>query len=184
MWRRWRYSRTLWWMLSLDWLTLRTRTHSILMTRANYTEARPCPYQVSLYTVPSRTGMGILTVPWPHPQSHSARISWTIIFIHWLFVVFYLSFVVTPLCSNASELVSSLIFAYKKKKVSSSMTFSQVYPADINNWFNIHSFCGAYIIPYLNIIWTKELYEYFHFIWILHHYLSIFLVSMYSDNHC
>ena len=39
---------------------------------------------------------------------------------------FYVSFVVTPLCSNASELVSSLIFASKKTKVNSSMTYSQV----------------------------------------------------------
>ena len=39
---------------------------------------------------------------------------------------FYVSFVVTPLCSNASELVSSLIFAAKKKKENISMTFAQV----------------------------------------------------------
>lgn len=37
-----------------------------------------------------------------------------------------MSFVVTPLCSNASELVSSLIFAAKKKKENISMTFAQV----------------------------------------------------------
>ena len=42
------------------------------------------------------------------------------------FSVFYLSFIVTPLCSNASELMSSLIFASKKKKNTSSLTFSQV----------------------------------------------------------
>jgi len=41
-------------------------------------------------------------------------------------IAFYVSFVVTPLCSNASELVSSLIFASKKMKVNSSMTYSQV----------------------------------------------------------
>ena len=41
-------------------------------------------------------------------------------------IAFYLSFVITPFCSNASELVSSLIFASKKKKVNSSLTFSQV----------------------------------------------------------
>lgn len=41
-------------------------------------------------------------------------------------IVFYISFIVTPICSNASEIVSSLIFASKKKKVTSSMTFSQV----------------------------------------------------------
>ena len=42
------------------------------------------------------------------------------------FLVFYLSFIITPLCSNASELVSSLIFAAKKQKNTSSLTFSQV----------------------------------------------------------
>lgn len=42
-------------------------------------------------------------------------------------LVFYLSFVITPICSNASELVSSLIFASKKKKINSSMTYSQVW---------------------------------------------------------
>ena len=42
------------------------------------------------------------------------------------FLAFYVSFVVTPLCSNASELVSSLIFASKKKKENISMTYAQV----------------------------------------------------------
>ena len=35
---------------------------------------------------------------------------------------FYVSFVVTPFCSNASELISSLIFASKKKRKNSSLT--------------------------------------------------------------
>ena len=43
-----------------------------------------------------------------------------------LYSVFYVSFVITPLCSNASELVSSLMFAAKKTKINSSLTFSQV----------------------------------------------------------
>lgn len=42
------------------------------------------------------------------------------------YAVFYISFIITPICSNASEIVSSLIFAAKRKKVTSSMTFSQV----------------------------------------------------------
>ncbi|XP_065890045.1 uncharacterized protein [Dysidea avara] len=46
---------------------------------------------------------------------------------------FYISFVVTPLCSNASELVSSLVFASKKTKVNSSMTYSQLYGAATMN---------------------------------------------------
>jgi Ca2+/Na+ antiporter len=46
---------------------------------------------------------------------------------------FYVSFVVTPICSNASELVSSLIFAMKKKKINISMTYAQLYGAAIMN---------------------------------------------------
>ena len=42
---------------------------------------------------------------------------------------FYISFVVTPLASNASELLSSLQFARKKKRENISLTFSQVYGA-------------------------------------------------------
>jgi len=53
----------------------------------------------------------------------------SIFYVHYIYFcssAFYISFVVTPLCSNASELVSSLIFASKKMKVNSSMTYSQV----------------------------------------------------------
>ena len=39
---------------------------------------------------------------------------------------FYVAFVVTPYASNASELVSSLIFASRKHKKNISLTFSQV----------------------------------------------------------
>ena len=39
---------------------------------------------------------------------------------------FYVSFVVTPLCSNASELISALIFASRKRRKNSSLTF--VFP--------------------------------------------------------
>eukprot|EP00033_Pygsuia_biforma_P003948 GCRY01004324.1.p1 GENE.GCRY01004324.1~~GCRY01004324.1.p1 ORF type:complete len:484 (+),score=131.65 GCRY01004324.1:156-1607(+) len=42
---------------------------------------------------------------------------------------FYLSFIVTPLASNASELIASLQFAAKKRKLNSSMSFSAVYGA-------------------------------------------------------
>lgn len=38
---------------------------------------------------------------------------------------FYVAFVVTPYASNASELVSSLIFASRKHKKNISLTFSQ-----------------------------------------------------------
>ncbi|GBG82507.1 hypothetical protein CBR_g34884 [Chara braunii] len=47
---------------------------------------------------------------------------------------FFVAFVVTPLGSNSSELVSSLIFAMKKKKRCMSLTLSQVYGAiSMNN---------------------------------------------------
>jgi len=42
---------------------------------------------------------------------------------------FYVSFVVTPFCSNASELVSSLIFAAKRKKENITLTYSQIFGA-------------------------------------------------------
>jgi Ca2+/H+ antiporter len=37
---------------------------------------------------------------------------------------FYVSFVITPLCSNASELIASLVFAMSKTKQSASMTYA------------------------------------------------------------
>jgi len=46
---------------------------------------------------------------------------------------FYISFIITPLCSNASELIASIVFASKKTVVSSSMTFSQLYGAATMN---------------------------------------------------
>ena len=42
---------------------------------------------------------------------------------------FFVAFVVTPFASNASELVSSIIFAKKRRKRNISLTFSQVYGA-------------------------------------------------------
>ncbi len=52
------------------------------------------------------------------------RVTYSVFII--LNAVFYVSFVVTPVCSNASEIISSLIFASKKKKINSSMTYAQV----------------------------------------------------------
>jgi len=46
---------------------------------------------------------------------------------------FYISFIITPLCSNASELIASIVFASKKTVVSSSMTYSQLYGAATMN---------------------------------------------------
>ena len=42
---------------------------------------------------------------------------------------FFASFVLTPFASNASELVSSLYFASKKRRKNISLTYSQVYGA-------------------------------------------------------
>lgn len=41
---------------------------------------------------------------------------------------FYVAFCVTPFASNASELVSSIIFASRKQKKNISLTFSQARP--------------------------------------------------------
>jgi Ca2+/Na+ antiporter len=66
--------------------------------------------------------------------------------------VFYLSFVITPICSNASELVSSLIFASKKKKINSSMTYSQLYgAATMNNTLCLGIF--AALVGFRGLTW-------------------------------
>ncbi|KAL6051953.1 Sodium/calcium exchanger NCL2 [Balamuthia mandrillaris] len=46
---------------------------------------------------------------------------------------FFVSFIITPFCSNASELISSLIFAAKKRKKNSSLTYSALYGAATMN---------------------------------------------------
>lgn len=66
--------------------------------------------------------------------------------------VFYISFIVTPICSNASEIVSSLIFASKMKRVTSSMTFSQLYgAATMNNTLCLMVFC--FLVYFNNLNW-------------------------------
>lgn len=73
------------------------------------------------------------------------------------FAAFYVSFVVTPLCSNASELVSSLIFAAKKKKENISMTFAQVkFMVDENfsKWNNSDNFCTLHFSCMVLEPWT------------------------------
>jgi len=56
---------------------------------------------------------------------------------------FYVSFVVTPLCSNASELVSSILLAMQKEKDKINMTYSQIYGACImNNTLCLGVFCA------------------------------------------
>eukprot|EP01026_Neomeris_dumetosa_P008572 TRINITY_DN1275_c0_g1_i4.p1 TRINITY_DN1275_c0_g1~~TRINITY_DN1275_c0_g1_i4.p1 ORF type:complete len:548 (-),score=94.07 TRINITY_DN1275_c0_g1_i4:558-2147(-) len=54
---------------------------------------------------------------------------------------FYVAFIVTPLASNASELVSSFKFAAKQRKKNISLTFSQVYGAvTMNNTLGLGLF--------------------------------------------
>ncbi|XP_028416415.1 sodium/calcium exchanger NCL2-like [Dendronephthya gigantea] len=70
---------------------------------------------------------------------------------------FYVSFVVTPICSNASELVSSLLFAAKKKKENVSMTFSQLYgAATMNNTLCLGIFCALVYIKDLEWYYSAE----------------------------
>ncbi|CAG9462465.1 unnamed protein product [Pedinophyceae sp. YPF-701] len=66
---------------------------------------------------------------------------------------FFISFVVTPLASNASELVSSLQFATKKRTKNISLTFSQVYGAvTMNNTMCLGLF--LFVVYYQRLPWT------------------------------
>jgi len=54
---------------------------------------------------------------------------------------FYVSFIITPFCSNASEFISSLIFASRKRQENASITFSQLYgAATMNNTLSLGLF--------------------------------------------
>eukprot|EP00271_Cylindrocystis_brebissonii_P020378 TRINITY_DN6718_c0_g1_i1.p1 TRINITY_DN6718_c0_g1~~TRINITY_DN6718_c0_g1_i1.p1 ORF type:complete len:627 (-),score=84.68 TRINITY_DN6718_c0_g1_i1:441-2321(-) len=65
---------------------------------------------------------------------------------------FYVSFVVAPIASNASELVSSFIFAMKKRKRTISLTYSQVYGAvTMNNTLCLGVFLA--IVYFRSISW-------------------------------
>lgn len=70
---------------------------------------------------------------------------------------FFVSFVVTPLASNASELVSSLIFASKKRKKNISLTFCQVYGAvTMNNTMCLGIFLALVYFKDLKWEYTAE----------------------------
>jgi len=65
---------------------------------------------------------------------------------------FFVSFLITPFCSNASELISSLIFAAKKKKTNASLTFSQLYgAATMNNTLCLGIFFA--LIFFRGLVW-------------------------------
>ena len=63
---------------------------------------------------------------------------------------FFVSFVITPFASNASELVSSRQFAMKKKIKNISLTYSQVYGAVTMN----NTMClGLFLL----VVWWRDL---------------------------
>ncbi|GJP45437.1 hypothetical protein CLOM_g4828 [Closterium sp. NIES-68] len=65
---------------------------------------------------------------------------------------FFVAFVVTPLASNASELVSSLYFAMKKRRRTISLTYSQVYGAiTMNNTLCLGTFLA--LIYFRGLAW-------------------------------
>lgn len=66
---------------------------------------------------------------------------------------FYISFIVTPLASNASEVISCLQFAKKKTDVSMGLTLSALYgAATMNNTFCLSIFMG--LIYFRGLAWT------------------------------
>jgi Ca2+/Na+ antiporter len=64
--------------------------------------------------------------------------------------VFYVSFVLTPIISNASELISSIMFSSKKTAASITLTYSQLLGAATMN----NTFCLAI---FLALVYFKEL---------------------------
>ena len=72
---------------------------------------------------------------------------------------FFVSAVVTPFCSNASELYASLKFAAAKQQAKNSVTFSQLYSAAImNNTLALGVFC--LLVHMQGLVW---LFWYVHF---------------------
>ena len=66
---------------------------------------------------------------------------------------FFVSFIVTPIASNASEIYSSLLFASKKTKEGISMSFSALYGAAcMNNTFVLCIFCA--LVFFRRLQWT------------------------------
>jgi len=66
---------------------------------------------------------------------------------------FFVSFILTPICSNASEIYSALLFARKKSTESVSLSLSALYGAAcMNNTFVLGIFCA--LIYFQNLEWT------------------------------
>ena len=66
---------------------------------------------------------------------------------------FLLSFILTPLCSNASEIISSFMMAMKKKRKTISLTFSQVYGAATMNATFVAAVFYA-LVTFRKLPWT------------------------------
>jgi len=70
---------------------------------------------------------------------------------------FYISFIVTPMASNASEVISGLIFAAKKTNKGISLTFGALYGAAcMNNTFGLGIFMGLIYFRKLSWDYTTE----------------------------
>jgi len=66
---------------------------------------------------------------------------------------FYVSFLITPFCSNASELISSLAFASKKRQANTSLTYGQIYgAATMNNTMGLGIFYA--LVAFRGLAWT------------------------------
>jgi hypothetical protein len=65
---------------------------------------------------------------------------------------FYVSFIVTPITSNASELIAALIFAAKKKKKNISLTYGALYgAATMNNTMCLSIFLA--MVFFRGLVW-------------------------------
>jgi len=65
---------------------------------------------------------------------------------------FFISFIATPLATNSSEAISSLLFATRKRKRNMSMTYSQIYGAvTMNNTMCLAIFLA--IVYFRGLIW-------------------------------
>ncbi|KAG0628532.1 hypothetical protein M758_1G033800 [Ceratodon purpureus] len=65
---------------------------------------------------------------------------------------FFISFIATPLATNSSEAISSLIFAKRKRKKNISMTYSQIYGAvTMNNTMCLGIFLA--IVYFRGLLW-------------------------------
>jgi len=66
---------------------------------------------------------------------------------------FFVSFILTPFCSNASELIASLAFASHKRQKNTSLTYSQLYgAASMNNTLGLGIFYA--LISFRGLAWT------------------------------